>query len=228
MLLLGMALRSILDPVKTEALLALRGPGAKALRKDIVSDGGLRVGAAKLRVVCSYKHLGTLATATGCPVQDAARRVAQGSVAYSKFSGKFFSSALFELKLKIRVTLAVVDSTLLHAGELWTALSLDAARRIEGVHMRWLRKATGHYRAIAGDRMCDEAVRVTYEVPSARSLLLVRRLTYLASLQKASPFLRALLQHRGRLHPWVAMIQMDLAGFSSIGAQAVGSSISLP
>ena len=81
----------------------------------------------------------------------------------------------------------MVDSTLLHAGELGTALSLDAARRIEAVHMRWLRKATGHYRAIAEDRMCDEAVRVTYEVPSTRSLLLVRRLTYLASLQKGQP-----------------------------------------
>ena len=40
-------------PGKTEALLALRGSGAKALRKDIVSDGGIRVGAALLRVVCS-------------------------------------------------------------------------------------------------------------------------------------------------------------------------------
>ena len=205
-----------------EALLALRGPGAKALRKDIVSDGGLRVGAAKLRVVCSYKHLGTLATATGCPAQDAARRVAQGSAVYSKFSGKIISSALFELKLKIRVTAAVVDSTLLHAGELWTALSFDAARRIEAVHMRWLRKATGHFRAIAEDRMCDEEVRITYQVPSTRSLLLVRRLTYLASFQKASPFLRALLQHGGRLHPWVAMIQMDHAGFQAMEPKLSG------
>ena len=85
-------------PGKTEALLALRGPGAKALRKDIVSDGGIRVGAAMLRVVCSYKHLGTLATAAGCPAQDATRRVAQGNVAYSKFFWKK-SSPLPDLSL---------------------------------------------------------------------------------------------------------------------------------
>jgi hypothetical protein len=85
---------------------------------------------------------------------------------------RFVSSALFELKLKIRVTAAVVDSSLLHASELWTALSLDAARRIEAVHMRWLRKATGHDRAIAENLMCDEAVRATYEVPSTRSCFL--------------------------------------------------------
>ena len=63
--------------------------------------------------------------------------------------------------------------------------------------------------------MCDEEVRITCAVPSTRSLLLVRRLTYLASFQKASPFLRALLQHGGRLHPWVAMIQQDLAGLQA-------------
>ena len=54
-------------PGKTEALLSLRGSGAKALRKAIVSDGGLCVGPAMLSVVCTYKHLGTLATSTGCP-----------------------------------------------------------------------------------------------------------------------------------------------------------------
>ena len=35
---------------------------------------------------------------------------------------------------------------------------------------------------------------------------------YLASFRKASPFLRALLQHGGRMHPWVQMIQEDVAG----------------
>ena len=203
-------------PGKTEAVLSVRGTSAKAIRKTISCDGGLLVGAALLRVVCAYKHLGTLATSTGCPAQDAARGVAQGTAAYAKVSGKFISSALFDVKLKIRATGAVVDSTLLRAGELWTALSLEAAQRIEAVHMRWLRKATGHFRAVAEDRMCDEEVRITYEVPSTRSLLLVRRLMYLASFRKASPFLRALLQHGGRLHPWVLMIQADLAGLQML------------
>ena len=74
-------------PGKTEALLSLRSIGAKAIRKAIVSDGGLCVGPALLRVVCAYKHLGTLVTSTGCPTQDAAKRVTQGSAAYAKFSG---------------------------------------------------------------------------------------------------------------------------------------------
>ena len=209
-------------PSKTEVALSLKGKGAKAIRKTISCDGGPFVDATVLRVVGAYKHLGTLATSTGCPTQDAARRVAQGTAAYAKLSGKFLSSALFDVKLKIRATGEVVDSTLLHASELWTALSIETAQRIEAIHMRWLRKATGHFRAVAEDRMCDEAVRITYVVSSNRSLLLTRRLMYLASFRKASPFLRALLQHGGRLHPWVQMIQEDLAGLQMLEPKLSG------
>ena len=88
--------------------------------------------------------------------------------------------------------------------------------------MRWLRKATGHFRAVAEDRMCDEEVRITYEVPSTRSLFLLRRLMYLASFRKASLFLRARLQHGGRLHPWVQMIQEDLAGLQMLEPKLSG------
>ena len=80
-------------PGKTEVVLSLQGAGAKAICKTIACDGGLLVGAALPRVVCAYKHLGTLATSTGCPTQDVARRVAQGSAAYAKFSGKCISCA---------------------------------------------------------------------------------------------------------------------------------------
>ena len=89
---------------------------------------------------------------------------------------------------------------------------LKLPQRNEAVHMRWLRKATGHFRAVAEDRICDEVLRSTYEVSSTRSLLLIRRLAYLASFRKASQFLRALLQHGGRLRPWAHLIQEDLAG----------------
>ena len=50
----------------------------------------------------------------------------------------------------------------------------------------------------------------------------MRRLTYLASFRKASPYLRALLQHGGRLHPWVSMIQQDLAGLQTLEPKLSG------
>ena len=42
-------------------------------------------------------------------------------------------------------------------------LFLEAAQCTEAVYMQWLRKATGHFRAVAEDRICDEEVRITYE-----------------------------------------------------------------
>ena len=81
--------------------------------------------------------------------------------------------------------------------------------------MLWLCKATGEFRSIEVDRKTDAEVRVTYEVPSTRSLIACRRLSYLSSFSKASPFLLALLQHNGRLHPWVRQIQIDLQAFQA-------------
>ena len=76
-------------------MLALRGKGAKESHTTTSVDGGILAGDILLRIVGAYKHLGTLATSTGCPSQDAARRVSQGTATYAKVSGKFLSSALF-------------------------------------------------------------------------------------------------------------------------------------
>ena len=44
---------------KTEAILSLRGPGANSLRMKIEAVGGILTERFTLRVVCTYKHLGT-------------------------------------------------------------------------------------------------------------------------------------------------------------------------
>ena len=116
----------------------------------------------------------------------------KATIAYAKFSGHLLSSKQLELSTKMHYVAAVVDSTLLHGGELWTELSHAASRSIEAVHMRWLRKATMSFRGDAEDRVSDHDLRITYNVPSVWSLLRCQRLRYLATFTKASPFLRAL------------------------------------
>ena len=76
--------------------------------------------------------------------------------------------------------------------------------------MRWLKKATGSYRAQSELRQSDHDVRVTFAVPSTWSLLRCMRLRYLSTFKKASPFLRALLQNSGAQTKWVKQIILDL------------------
>ena len=87
-----------------------------------------------------------------------------------------------------------MDTTVLHAGELWMLVSTDLSSRVEAVHMRWLRKVTGQLRAIAEDCCTDTDLRITFQVPSTWSLLAAQRIRYLSSFRKASPFLLALSQ----------------------------------
>ena len=77
--------------------------------------------------------------------------------------------------------------------------------------MRWIRKARGEFRTLKGPILTDEEVRAIYCLASVASLIACRRLSYLSSFGKASPFLRALLQGGTRAHPWVAQIQEDLS-----------------
>ena len=104
------------------------------------------------------------------------------------------SPSQFDLALKLQSTAAFVDATLLSGSKLWPPLADGIASRVEALHMRWLRKATGEFRAIELYRKTDAEVRITFDVPSTNSLIACRRLSYLSSFGKASPFLLALLQ----------------------------------
>ena len=93
------------------------------------------------------------------------------AIAYGRLSGHYISSPRFDLALHISSTAAIVDATLLHASELWSVFSDQVAGRVEAVHMRWLRKATGELRSVAEGRSSDQDARITYDVPSTRSQL---------------------------------------------------------
>ena len=153
---------------KTEAILSLRGPGAKGLRQEIEAVGGILTERVLLRIVGADKHLGTLVTPTACPRQEAARRVSQASTAYASLSGHFLSSIKFDLALKMQSTTAFVDATLLFGCKLWAPWAAGAAARVEAVHTRWLRKVTGEFQSVAEVRSSDQDARITCDVlPSA-------------------------------------------------------------
>ena len=76
-------------PGKTEAILVLRVPGAKAMRQEVEAVGGALTELFAMRVVGAYKRLGNMVTSTACPTQDAATRVSQATGAYARVSGSF-------------------------------------------------------------------------------------------------------------------------------------------
>ena len=172
---------------KTEAVVSLRGKGAKALWLSMRRDGGIRSALAVLRVVPTYKHLGSLVSSSGLPTADAFRRVQKVVLAYPKLSGHFLSSQHLEVRTKLQTAAALVDATLLHGGQLWLELPAFLASKLEGIHMRWIRKATASFRVNQDDRASDHDLRVTYLMSSVWSLLRCQRLRYLATFQKSQP-----------------------------------------
>ena len=76
-----------------------------------------------------------------------------------------------DLIVKLQASAATVDATLLHGSKLWAHIAAGPALRIEAMHTRWLRKATGEYRAVSEDWQSEAEVRVTYNVASTCSLI---------------------------------------------------------
>ena len=52
------------------------------------------------------------------------------------------------MRIKLHAAAAFVDAALLHGSELWSPLADGIAGRVEAVHARWLRKATGEFGAL--------------------------------------------------------------------------------
>ena len=98
------------------------------------------------------------------------------------------SSKQFDSKVKLNATAAIVGATLLRGCELWAPLAEGPAARIEVVHTRWLRQATDEFRVLEASRLTDAEVRITYAVPFTHAMIVCRRLAYLSSFGKASPF----------------------------------------
>ena len=82
-------------------------------------------------------------------------------------------------------------------------LPLGHAIRLEGVQMRWTRKAVKRHRGEGGSET-DAQIRAEFSIATVESKIRCRRLGFQAQLHTASPMLRALLQEGVDLIAWQA------------------------
>ena len=176
---------------KTECILRLFGRGSQELVAGLQRIDGqkvITVDDAVVRVVKSYKHLGTIHTATGNMTEEAQ----SNDDGFSRVGGTLFW-------LSEVVTLDQIPaggwSILLFASGTWSAPTV--LRCFNTAEMRVLRKCAGRCRG-AGDRTTDAELRSELQVPGIRTLLCRERWRYVARAARAGlPQLSALVQNAG-------------------------------
>jgi len=219
-------------PGKTEAICILRGDGATAIRESwrqhdeqiAIPLGKYGVDGA-LRIVDSYKHLGTVVDKFGVSQGNAVARAKSALTAYMPLSFKVFGSRLIATAHKMYLYTALILSRLFFNVHITPVTHRDV-KRLNAVYMRGLRQIAEKQRFGPHDNATDVEVRSQLNAPAIDAILMKARLRYLGRIQRLRPqVLTGLLhiQHAGKRLPWVEMIISDAARLVAMGIAPQGA-----
>ena len=209
-------------PGKSEAFLVFRGKNAaKFTRKVFVEQHSSLplpavANADRLRIVQSYKHLGSVITPDGKPNLDVPNRTSSALTSYAPIAVSVFGSSCIAREVKINLCKSLILSRLLFNVHVWSQVSPWCLRKLNAVYMRVLRRIANQCRYDACSNKTDCEVRAMLDLPSIDCIVAKKRVAYLPTfLTGASRNLRALLSVRldpppGRNLPWVELIDSDL------------------
>ena len=199
-----------LGPKKTEAICKLRGEGTKLAREALASsmqideagqklpllplaDGGF------LRVVSAYKHLGSMAEASGYMQAEVANRTASARAATGALAKPIFKQSRLPQKVRANIARACVETRVMYDAGMWPSLPTSSWKRLDAAVMQPYRLIAGCGAAAAeGIHIATDEVRSQLSAPSARLLADEAKLRHAGRMaQHAPPGLRALLQSAG-------------------------------
>ena len=200
------------QPGKTEIVLDLRGPQARALRADLMrhSQPGLWVDGIDvfIRIVPRYIHLGTLYTATGSMQPELRRRLEMAHVKLNSLSTPIFKRRGLGLQRKLCLFQSLILSGLWHNAAIWPPLTTAEKELLKkGVFRLYRRVLQMHYKN-ALLHMTTADVYTLIKLPDAEICHAVERLRYLRQLlASGEDAMWALLAQEQR---WLLLVQQDL------------------
>ena len=201
---------------KTEVILAVRGKGSVAVRKQVYNEANPVVhfesrhwSNMSIRVVTSYKHLGGRIDHTGNDKAEILARVAYASSIFNKYRKNLFQSPHIHFEKKLSLMTPLVMSVLQYAMGTWSnyseAVIKTASARVISLYKRLFRGVVAH------DQICTmshEEVLAKTQLASFDDLLHINRLRHLGSLVREAPApLWAMLEHE---QTWFSKAQDSL------------------
>lgn len=202
-----------LGPSKTELLLELRGPNSTPLRKQIAMDEfqlttTSRYLQDKVRIVGSYRHLGTWVQINGKLGKEMNCKAAIGHSTMTKYKAPIFANKAMHLDRKVQLFQSLVMSAFLFNSPIWMITRKRDVQKLHSCIMSLYRRvALGHW-GIVARRWKDETVQSRLSLPNPLHQLHVHRLRYLQHLVRAGdPTLWAILQQRDY---WWKLVDVSL------------------
>lgn len=205
---------------KTEVSICARGPGSKAVMRKITLDGNIiqivhNHGSAKLLVVSSYRHVGTVFSADGRPDHDVAVKCGTMRHECSRINRFLFSQSGISVERKIQVLQTYILSKRLFQSSTWPALSPNAYRRLHNTVVNIYRNicAQVHFKASEGidvlsndDLINDFGLMIPYSIVRLNRIMLMCRI-----VRKQPPGLLDLIESTAHVAgSWAHTVRSDL------------------
>jgi hypothetical protein len=172
-----------------------------------------------LRVVESYKHLGTRVDNSGMNVGNILSHCRNALSAFAPLALKVYGSELIAVQYRLLFFLTLVISRLLFNLYIIRLKPRDI-KRLNSVMMRGFRRILGDMRFSSDTEFTDIEVRRKLGVKSIDAYLMIARLNYLGRVLRSRPTtLIALLHFRSgdKRLPWVELIVHDTVVAAQLG-----------
>jgi hypothetical protein len=171
-------------PQKSEAMLTLRGSGSTELyaqiwKQEIPSIPVVGIHDINfIRVVMSYKYLGSILSEKLARNADAIRRTRLAMASYAPIATKVFGSSCISTTLKVALAFSLVFSRLLYGVQTWQSVTKWCYEKLNGTYMRVLRRIAGLHFEKGKKCISNTEVRRTLCIPSLECLIMQRRLLH--------------------------------------------------
>ena len=206
---------------KTEAMIFCAGPGSRAVKKQLWHDyaGSLPIvtehGTQTLRLVHSYKHLGSFLQCQAVVHKDATYRVAQARKAFGQLARPFYSKRNVGLATKTSVFSMLVVSRLLYNVHVWAWVTdADVSKWSNGIREAIGRLVRPLLHQIPAFHFTVAELCGLASLPGPSDLLHANRLRYLTRAIAAAPELlwRTLFANTADT-AWMALLQSSFVWF---------------
>ena len=202
-----------LKPSKSEVFVDLRGEGSVDCRRKIHEDDYKLHTTSEylsepLRIVGSYKHLGTWIQTNGKVVKELRCRFGAAHQTITKYKGAIFGNRAMAMHKKVQLFNTLVLSAVLYNSPTWMITRKHDVQRLHSGIMKLYRRVTmGHLGPIT-QKWSDEKVQASLELPDPLDLLHVHRLRYVQHLYRAGD---AIVWATLQQHPyWWQMLDKSL------------------
>ena len=203
---------------KTEAIVCLFGPGAKAQRVGIAERGynipfSSLNGSVSVRVVEYYRHIDAICEKHGFH-KGIRARCGHASSALEGLRSVVFKSHQVSEDTKVRLVRSLIHSRLFYNSMLWSGLSRTDIRKLSASYVKVFRYVLGkHNRADNAQRTTDKHILDSVDVPDALVVVRSHRLRYLRRLilSDQEDLRLQIVLSSGRNDSWMAAIFEDIS-----------------